>query len=201
MRCLYRHYISHITHDEWLPLPSRPETKIIVYICTMETNFEKYIALRNDIDRLSARLFTLHKKHVQCKKGCDLCCMDYSIFPVEFHYIKNKLASEGMPSVSKPEDENTCIFLKNHECTIYEHRPVICRTHGLPFLYVNSETEEWELSACELNFTDFNDFDAKNTFPQDKFNSRLFLLNEEFIKSPVMQQYGKFDLVPIRELI
>ena len=177
------------------------QTASFIYICPMETKFEKYLALRNEIDQLSGQLFNLHQSHVQCKKGCDLCCMDYSIFPVEFHYIKNQIESESPTVVSQPEDENACIFLKNHECTIYEHRPIICRTHGLPFLYVNSETEEWELSACELNFTDFDDFDDDNTFPQDKFNSELFLLNEAFIKSPDMQQYAKFDLIPIRELI
>ncbi len=109
--------------------------------------------------------------------------------------MAGQLASRGT------EDETACPFLKDHECTIYEHRPLICRTHGLPLLYVNSETEEWELSACELNFTNFNNFNEKNTFPQDKFNSRLFLLNEEFIKLPDMQQYQKFDLIPIRKLL
>ena len=166
----------------------------------MEAIFQKYLVLRNEIDRIADRLFKHHKKHVQCKKGCDLCCMDYSIFPLEFHYIKSRLEIGDRPATPIPEDETTCLFLKGHECTIYEHRPIICRTHGLPLLYVNCETEDWELSACELNFTDFTDFNEKNTFPQDKFNSRLFLLNEEFIKQPNMQPYDKFDLIPIRKL-
>lgn len=167
----------------------------------MEQKFEKYLSLRNDIDQLAHQLFDLHQSQVQCKKGCDLCCMDYSIFPIEFYYIKQEIENAPLPELEKNVDKGSCVFLKNHECTIYEHRPIICRTHGLPLLYLNNESEEWELSACELNFTDFDDFDTENTFPQDKFNSRLFLLNEEFVNSDGMEKYGKFDLIPIRKLL
>lgn len=77
----------------------------------------------------------------------------------------------------------------------------MCRTHGLPILYAN-DTGEWELSACELNFTefDFNDFTMENTLPQDKYNSKLFLLNREFIAEFKDKKYGEFDLIPMREL-
>lgn len=167
----------------------------------MEHKFEKYITLRNDIDQLAHKLFDIHQSHVQCKKGCDLCCMDYSIFPIEFFYIKQKLGNAILPEPEKKTDAASCIFLKNHECTIYEHRPIICRTHGLPLLYLNNESEEWELSACDLNFTDFDNFDDENTFPQDKFNSRLFMLNEGYIQLNHPEEYNKFDLIPLRELL
>lgn len=167
----------------------------------MESRFKKYTSLRAKIDRLSHQLFDLHHSQIQCKKGCDLCCMDYSIFPIEFFYIKSKLKNTELPAFDEKDKSGSCVFLKNHECTIYEHRPIICRTHGLPLLYMNNESEEWELSACDLNFTNFEDFDDANTFPQDKFNSRLFLLNEEFIGLEAMPNFGKFDLIPIRELL
>jgi len=62
--------------------------------------------------------------------------------------------------------------------------------------------EEWELSACELNFTqfDFDDFDEDNTFPQDKYNSRLFMLNRAFVDSLPGKPYGPVDLIPLRKL-
>ena len=66
---------------------------------------------------------------------------------------------------------------------MYESRPIICRTHGLPLLFMNDE--QWELSACELNFTEFDDeeFKEENTFPQDTFNSKLFMINKRFVES------------------
>ena len=169
----------------------------------MKTNIEAYFNLRDHVDKLSAQLENIHQSHLACRAGCDLCCMDYSIFPVEFYSIADQLSKQNLkldlPAVNKGEN---CAFLKDHKCTIYAERPIICRTHGLPLLYVNEE-EEWELSACELNFTEFDigDFTNENTFPQDRFNSELFMLNKKFVADFKEKKYGEFDLIPIRELL
>ena len=163
----------------------------------MSEHFKKYHQLRGDIDQLSEKLSGLHKNHMQCKKGCDLCCMNYSLLPIEYFAIKDQLKDQPIKSRGCEDDE--CVFLINHECHIYENRPIICRTHGLPLLFMNDE--QWELSACELNFTEFDDedFDTENTFPQDKFNSKLFVLNQAFIKENGLP-YSDFELIPLRKL-
>lgn len=166
-------------------------------------DFSKYRALRNNIDKRSEQLEKQHKKHIKCKAGCDLCCMDYSIFPVEFYSIVDALQeTEKQPKTSVDTDPSKCIFLNNHQCEIYTERPIICRTHGLPLLFMN-EDNDWELSACELNFTGFDleDFSEENTFSQDKFNSKLFLLNKAFIAENNLTDYSEFDLIPIRDLV
>lgn len=169
----------------------------------MKAKTESYVKFREKADQLSHKLEKMHRPHLACKLGCDLCCMDYSIFPLEFYHIANALTERQvkLDLHVAPKTEG-CVFLKDHKCTIYEERPVICRTHGLPLLYVNEE-EEWELSACELNFTEFDteDFTTENTFPQDRFNSELFLLNKKFIQNFEEQKYEEFDLIPIRDLI
>lgn len=165
-------------------------------------NEKGYFELREKIDELAGSLEKLHHNHLSCKMGCDLCCMDYSIFPVEFYSIANALKTKDIQvDIPNVNTDNSCVFLKNHKCTIYEERPIICRTHGLPLLYMNEESE-WELSACELNFTEFDmeEFTNENTFPQDKFNSELFMLNKEFIAGFSEKEYKEFDLIPIREL-
>lgn len=163
----------------------------------------KYQKIINEIENLSIQLTSEHAIHLQCKKGCDLCCMDYSIFFVEFYIILNRLKqNEFQPKIKEKNDEVNCIFLKNHSCTIYENRPVICRTHGLPLLYMN-EHDEWELSNCELNFTeyDFENFNAENTFPMDEFNSKLFVLNKKFIAQFEENKYDESDLIPLKKLV
>lgn len=166
-------------------------------------HYKSYKSLRNNIDKLSETLYSQHKPHMQCRKGCDLCCMDYSILPVEFHFIKEELKKEGFKPDKTPSEiaDKSCIFLKNHECTIYKHRPVICRTHGLPLLFTN-EDYEWELSTCELNFRqfDYEKFNPDNTYPQDTYNSKLFMLNKSFISEPGNEKYGEFDLIPLKKL-
>lgn len=165
--------------------------------------FKKYVSLRNEIEEHSKKLSDEHSKHMLCKKGCDMCCIDYSIFPIEFHFILNDFKENKMnfKSLNKLE-ENVCVFLKNHACTMYEQRPIICRTHGLPLLFMN-DSSEWELSACELNFTkfDFGEFTLDNTLPQDKYNSKLFMLNKEFIANFQDKKYCEMDLIPIKDLL
>ncbi len=168
--------------------------------------FAEYSALTEEIDAVSLKLEKQHARHLSCKSGCDLCCMDYSIFPVEFFAILNDLKSAGFvkSNIYAEQDPEcvSCVFLKNHRCTIYTSRPVICRTHGLPLLYANDDGE-WELSACELNFKhfDFDEFSTKNTFAQDKFNSKLFLLNKKFIADFKEKKFAEFDLIPLKKLL
>jgi Fe-S-cluster containining protein len=165
--------------------------------------FQDYLSLRNEIDKLSGELADAHKKHMKCKKGCDMCCMDYSIFPIEFYFILNDLKGNKIEfSVGEKSKESVCVFLKNQVCSVYDQRPIICRTHGLPLLFM-SEENQWELSACELNFTefDFEDFSLDNTFEQDKYNSKLFMLNKEFIAGFQDKKYGETDLIPLKELL
>ncbi len=169
----------------------------------MKRIFDQYKLLRAEIDNHSKELEKEHQEQMQCKKGCDMCCMDYSILPIEFHSILNDLKEKKIvPEISAKTKDGDCIFLINHVCTIYNQRPIICRTHGLPLLFMN-DSNEWELSACELNFTDFNfeEFTLENTFPQDKFNSKLFMLNKEFISGFQDKEYGEFDLIPIKKLV
>ncbi len=169
----------------------------------MNKTFESYKLLRTEIDNRATKLESEHSEQIKCKKGCDMCCMDYSILPIEFYSIINDLKeAKTVPETSAESKEGECIFLKNRVCTIYTQRPIICRTHGLPLLFMNDDNE-WELSACELNFKDFNfeEFTLDNTFPQDKYNSKLFMLNKEFISGFQYKEFGEFDLIPIKNLI
>ena len=168
-------------------------------------HLKKYRSLRNEIDSAVKKLEKEHFSHLACKAGCDLCCMDYGILPVEFFSILEELKSGGFQKESlkeTPKDENSCVFLQNHNCAIYKSRPVNCRTHGLPLLFTN-EDGEWQLSVCELNFTQFNfeKFTLDNTYPQDKYNSKLFLINRDFIAEYKEERFNEFDLIPLKKLV
>ena len=163
----------------------------------MRFNLTNYEHFTGKVDRLSHKLSALHQNQMQCRKGCDLCCMNYRIFPVEYFAIQQAL--EQKPVESRESVDGGCVFLKDHACQIYENRPLICRTHGLPLLFMNDE--QWELSACELNFTGFDDddFTGENTFPQDTFNSELFMLNKQFTANHGLA-FSEFDLLEMKDL-
>ena len=167
----------------------------------MKNRYNTYKTLRDKIDNRVAELEKEHNKHMKCKAGCDLCCMDYNIFPVEFYSILSALKQQNtMPNISTDANDDACVFLSAGRCNMYEHRPIICSTHGLPLLFMNDEN--WELSACELNFTEFNmeNFTEENTYAQDRYNSELFMLNKKFIADFDQTKYAEFDLLPMKDL-
>jgi len=158
-----------------------------------------YYQLRNEIDSECRRLEEAHRNFLVCASGCTGCCMDFNIFPVEFHSIFEELKGKKI-EYNRSASEGECLFVVNGLCSIYESRPVICRTHGLPLLSMGEE--EWELTHCELNFTGAApEFDESNTFPQDRYNSKLFLLNRKFIRSYKGHSYKELELIPLRELV
>ena len=167
---------------------------------TKNEAIQSYLSLRDEIDNRCRELYKLHAPHLQCKAGCDMCCMDFSILPVEYHAIK-ELAGEDLKKGQHNLREGQCPFLIKHRCVIYHARPVICRTQGLPLLFMGEEN--WELSACELNFTDFDfgNFSEENTFPQDRYNSKLYMINKQFTENFPEKNYGPTDLLPISSLL
>lgn len=161
-----------------------------------------YIELRTEISESSEKLGTLHKDRMACKKGCSSCCMNFKVLPVEYFSMLRQLKQSPLRDFRNLDSEHDdCNFLIDHTCQIYEARPIICRTHGLPLLFMNQEGDAWELSTCPLNFKKFNDFHTENTYPQDTYNSKLFMINREFIKNSGDGKFDDFDMLSINRLV
>lgn len=162
----------------------------------------KYRQLRDEVSELSEKLAKLHNDEMACKKGCSQCCMNFKILPVEYFNILEEL-KQNPPAehCNLDADAEDCNFLIDDLCQIYPSRSFICRTHGLPLLFMNPEGDEWELSVCPLNFTDYEDFHSENTFPQDTYNSKLFLINQEFVKNYEAEKFGDFEMISMNRLI
>jgi uncharacterized protein len=164
-----------------------------------QTIIGKYLKLREEVDKACIPLHRTHKKYTLCKQGCDECCMNFRLLPIEFYSILFSLKEEKMLNLND-KDSESCPFLINHACVIYQHRPLICRSHGLPILDMDQEGENWELSFCPLNFTENNDeyFTHSNCYHQDLFNSKLYMLNIEFVKVLDGIEYERDEMIEIR---
>ena len=163
-----------------------------------------YYSLRQEIDELSNKLSSEYHNHLQCKKGCDQCCVNLNILPVEYYAILNELSPEEIPDISTITNrEDPCTFLQDHACTIYPSRPVICRTHGLPMLFLNDEGDDMELAYCELNFTNAEDleFTTENTYPEDHYMSKLYQINREFVKHFKKRQFHEQQIIPLTGIL
>jgi hypothetical protein len=59
----------------------------------------------------------------------------------------------SIPATSKP---GKCAFLAHdNRCSIYEHRPAVCRSFGMPIKWTEGRTEARDI--CELNEAAFPD--------------------------------------------
>ena len=108
-------------------------------------------ALREEIDREAGALHARHRARLKCGRGCAQCCVDeLSVFEVEAESIRERhgeLLSRGAPHAP-----GACAFLDAAgACRIYEDRPYVCRTQGLPLRWVEPELNAEQRDICPLN--------------------------------------------------
>jgi len=82
-------------------------------------------------------LFSYASDHVACRKGCAYCChLAIQISQIEADNIGAKTGIVPIKlqrSINRDpysfSEKTPCPFLKENQCSIYEHRPLICRVH------------------------------------------------------------------------
>lgn len=162
-----------------------------------------YRELRASIGQNASALEQLHCTHLACKPGCHDCCTNLTVFPVEFYAILEDLRAAGVTRVDF-DGSAACGFLDNGMCRIYRVRPMICRTHGLPIAFLNTASDEPEMSVsfCPKNFIEADDisFGPDGTLDLDDLNYRLYEANVQFIEENPQLGHSPGDRIPLREL-
>jgi len=115
--------------------------------------FELLKIFYRKVDEEISRLSEIHAG-LKCRLGCSDCCVDkISVFHIEARNITHHF--ETMLRTARPHELGKCAFLGNQEdCRIYEHRPYVCRTQGLPLRWIDDndkgERIEWR-DICPKN--------------------------------------------------
>lgn len=110
---------------------------------------DELTALYAEVDREVAGLEERHAGRLRCGRGCSGCCVDdLTVFELEAERIQ---AHHGaLLARARPGPTGACAFLDEQgACRVYEDRPYVCRTQGLPLRWVEGE-EEFR-SICTLN--------------------------------------------------
>ncbi len=122
------------------------------------TNLNKpIVSLQQNASGFFDKVESKYKAQMKCAEGCSKCCYtDISVFEVESEHIKewfNSLSTDEQSALKTlwqaPVASGACTFLYNDRCSVYEARPIICRTQGAP-LFIQSENV---LDYCPLNFS------------------------------------------------
>lgn len=142
-------------------------------------------ALYSKIDEFQNQQREQLKARYQCKNGCSRCChTDISVFEIEknnialwFESLSVEQKNELKMKWEQPRTEGACAFLRNDSCTIYEARPLICRTQGLAMLF--QEDEQPYLDICPLNESALEDIEENEILNLDLLNSILAQLEQK----------------------
>ena len=109
-------------------------------------------SLHAEVDAAVGPLTQRHAGRLRCGRGCHECCVDeLTVSAAEAERIRREY-----PGVLKEEAGATgsCAFLGGEgECRVYEARPYVCRTQGLPLRWFGEhDGQVVELrDICPLN--------------------------------------------------
>lgn len=140
------------------------------------------------------------RSKMQCQNKCSRCCrVNISVFQVEADLITAWFVglSEEQKQILKKSwlvssENGVCSLLKNDSCTIYETRPLICRTQGLVFRFIQDSKEL--LDVCPLNKDVLEKVQPKEILNLDLLNLILSQLESVDAQNQFRERINLSDL-------
>lgn len=143
---------------------------------------ENYKQLVARVDALCDAISLSLGGQITCSAGCSSCCTAITVFPVEAAAMRETLdsfpalqAEEIRRHVLEHADGERCPLLLHHHCLLYDARPIICRTHGLPIIYTNNGQRNSD--CCPLNMNETESLSGSQVVDLDKLNTLLAAVN------------------------
>jgi Fe-S-cluster containining protein len=165
---------------------------------------ENYKQLTARVDALCSAIAATLGEQITCSAGCSSCCTSITVFPVEAAAMRETLeklpilqAEEIRRHVSRHADDERCPLLLNHQCLLYESRPIICRTHGLPIIY--TADGQHNSDCCPLNLTETDTVSGSSVVDLDKLNTLLVAVNSIYLSQTECSEFP--DRLTIAEVI
>lgn len=95
-----------------------------------------------------------------CREGCARCCgVRFGVFAVEAERIRAALVQlapalrERVRAQADDPSHTACALLVDDRCSVYDERPLICRSHGVPAQHRDDDGHT-HVEVCPLNFVD-----------------------------------------------
>lgn len=158
-------------------------------------------SLYREIDVGAHQLAQIHEERLVCRRGCCMCCADdLTVFEVEAENIRQ--AHREFLASAVPRSVGACAFLDQEgACRIYEDRPYVCRTQGLPLRWLD-EDDSGEFvefrDICPLNDENKN-VEPIEELPADECWS-IGPVEERLARLQLQFGNGQLTRVPLRSL-
>jgi len=189
-------------HDKIFFFTSFPVPILFLYAMAEEI-FCNYQKLLNKVDEFSSRLIQEYREHISCGYGCSDCCQqNLNLLSIEYSFLQKgfSLLPASMKKIVRNRaaqrvgDYTPCVLLDHGACVLYERRPIVCRTHGLPLFITEGDKEIRD--CCPKNFT----FYYLELLPQTDFlhlerlNTILIMINRVFASRTGIESGIRFSL-------
>jgi Fe-S-cluster containining protein len=165
----------------------------------MSNAYEQYQRLKARVDAFGQAIRQRYPTQITCHAGCDGCCyQQFTVFPVEAHHLAQAVialppeAQQRLLARLRQDDpwriidpSTPCVLLEHGCCSLYEHRPLICRIHGFPVASTMIERPDGgQRDCCPLNFTDLHlqDVVPQAIYNLDLVNQTLAAINHLFVQ-------------------
>lgn len=150
---------------------------------------QSYLELVAKVDAQARRSADALAGRLRCGPGCSDCCRHISVFPVEAVRLAVALRelpeSDVEPLRARARDsrpEGACPLLtEENRCRLYEARPIICRTQGLPLLVQGDGAPR--LTGCPLNDLAGGPIPAAAIIDLERLNTLLATINRVFVEA------------------
>lgn len=141
------------------------------------------VQLRRRVDEHFANAVGRTPEAFACREGCSSCCVRFGVLEVEAARVRVVLAEmavrdpalrERVRMQGRDAAAKACALLVDDRCSVYEERPIICRSHGLP-IRVTQDDGSTRTDTCPLNFVGVEPPNA-STLVLDAVNAPLAVI-------------------------
>lgn len=140
----------------------------------------------------------INKDILNCKKGCSDCCIDeITVFQIEADNIKMHVNQINRDELLN--EENKCAFLDiENKCTIYEQRPYVCRTQGLPLKWIEEDEK-----GNYIEYRDICSINEEKTLVENLNSEDMWLIGpfEETLRNLQLNKYDNLNRIQLKELL
>lgn len=168
---------------------------------------EEYRALVHKVSAFCQTQAERYRADMACGPGCSSCCHAWlSVCAVEEAQLRAaiaalpaekraELADRGRRELAREqrgERAPRCALLDaDGRCSVYEHRPLVCRTQGLALRYphgvvpvsaVRERLANGDVTCCPLNFSERVP-EARDVLDAERVDQLLGLVNVRFSQS------------------
>ncbi len=177
----------------------------------MSDPLDEYRQARAKIDEAAAAVFERRARDIVCARGCSSCCVEgLSVLSVEAAAIRGLLDDKGLSGRPAPPPGGCAFLDAEGACSIYEARPIVCRTHGLPLRMSSSSSTAVapagarralrvlnDVEVCALNFTEASAL-AADVLDAERIAALLLVVEQRFRQRAGLP--GALERVPLSSL-